>query len=378
MNESTTDTLAGDILIVDDTPANLRLLAELLSARGYRVRAVLSGERALAAVASTPPDLILLDIRMPGMDGYEVCRRLKNDPATLDIPVLFISALDDTADKVQGFSAGAVDYISKPVQAEEVLARVKTHLMLARLRHTLQEQLVERDRLIDELNAYAHTVAHDLKGPLAVMVGYADYLHESYRSMQSEEIGMFAETMLTGSQKLVGIVNGLLLLASARHEDIPITPLDMSAVVAETLARLKTELESSQAQLTVPASWPKALGYAPWVEEIWANYLSNAIKYGGRPAEEGRSAPCIELGCEPPSDGQIRFWVHDDGAGVPQSEQAQLFTPFAHLSQRRPDSHGLGLSIVQRIAERLGGHVGVESRPGAGSTFSFTLPAATP
>ncbi len=148
MSEQRTETLKESILIVDDAPANLRLLSQMLSKLGYGVRAVTSGKRALTSVRTAPPDLILLDIKMPGMDGYEVCKHLKADPEMRNIPVIFISALDDIQDKVQAFAAGGVDYITKPFQIEEVLARVDTHLALRRL----QSQLRDANRKLTDAN----------------------------------------------------------------------------------------------------------------------------------------------------------------------------------------------------------------------------------
>lgn len=165
----------GTILAVDDTPASLRLLADILMAEGYEVRPAISGELALRAAAANPPELILLDIRMPGMDGFEVCRRLKAEPATRDVPVIFVSAVAETGEKVQGFELGAVDFVTKPYQREELLARVRTHLELTRLRGHLEELVQERTAelrhsekklrasLFDSVSALAATV--ELRDP---------------------------------------------------------------------------------------------------------------------------------------------------------------------------------------------------------------------
>jgi signal transduction histidine kinase len=145
-------------------------------------------------------------------------------------------------------------------------------------------------------------------------------------------------------------------------------PLHMKRVVAEATYRLKNTVEEYEAEVVLPEAWPKALGFAPWIEEVWVNYLSNALKYGGRP-------PRIELGADAESDGWVRFWVRDNGRGIAAEEQSKLFIPFTQLHTVDVESHGLGLSIVQGIVEKLGGSVAVESEVGQGSTFSFTLPA---
>jgi len=359
----------GDILIADDTPANLRLLSNMLSDQGYKVRAVINGQMALTAVRAAPPDLILLDIRMPGMSGYEVCEALKADPSTQDIPVIFISALDEIHDKVKAFTVGGVDYVTKPFQFEEVLARVQTHLALRNLQRQLQEEILARDKLIGELDAYAHTVAHDLKNPLTVLVGYSELLEKRYAQLPPEQLEHNLHAIATGARRMTNIINELLLLASVREmNEVQMSPLNMAHIVGEVQTRLEDMLARAEAQLEMPSSWPVALGYGPWVEEIWANYVSNAVKYGGVP-------PHIRLGATP-RDGQVYFWVQDNGAGIPPEQLGKLFTPFERLNQVHAEGHGLGLSIVHRIAEKLGGAVEVHSTPGAGSVFGFLLPAA--
>lgn len=360
---------AGNILIVDDTAANLRLLTHMLTEQGYHARPVLNGTQALAAVQAMPPDLILLDIRMPGMSGYDVCQRLKQDAHTRSIPVLFISALSDTDDKVKAFAAGAVDYITKPFQLEEVLARVQTHLTVRNLQRHLEAEIVERDGLIADLKAYAHTVAHELRSPLAGALGAAQLLADPATVMPDDERRAFVGMMIDSLQKANGIVKELLLLAELRQAAVASKPLEMGPIVASALARVAAEAELAGARIAQPASWPAASGYAPWVEEIWVNYLTNAIKYGGAP-------PLVTLGAEPMDDGQARFWVSDKGDGLSRAQQSLLFAPFTRLDLTHATGYGLGLSIVQRIVQKLGGQAGVVSSgiPGEGCTFFFILP----
>lgn len=392
----------GNILIVDDTPANLRLLSNMLSDQGYKVRSVINGQMALTAIHAAPPDLILLDIRMPGMSGYEVCTALKADATTREIPVIFISALDEIQDKVKAFTVGGVDYVTKPFQFEEVLARVETHLTLRNLQRQLQRELIARDKLIAELDAYAHTVAHDLKNPLTVLVGYSELLEKRHAQLPPEQLERNLHSISVSSRRMTNIINELLLLASVRKvAEVQLAPLNMARIVSEVQTRLEDMLSRAGAEVKVADSWPSALGYGPWVEEIWVNYMSNAIKYGGRP-EEG-IPPRVELGYtivdfelpiadSPPQptlaalenshskiqnpQSKILFWVRDNGPGIPPEQQRRLFTPFERLNQTHAEGHGLGLSIVQRIAEKLGGTVEMQSAVGVGSTFGFTLPAA--
>lgn len=350
----------GSILVVDDSRDNLWVLADLLARHGYSVQPAISGPIALAAVRQAPPDLILLDIMMPDMDGYTVCRLLKADAATRDIPVIFITALDGVADKVRAFAEGAADYLSKPFQPAEVLARVRTQLELQQARRLLQNQVADLER-------FARTVAHDLKNPLTVIDGYADVLLDMFDDLPAEDRREILGKLRQHAQKATKIVDAILLLAQVEQVSIATKPLGMAVIVAEARHRLDHIARQCGAQFELPPSWPVARGYGPWVEEVWFNYLSNGLKYGGTP-------PQLALGADRQSDGMLRFWVRDNGHGLSEAEQGRLFMEFTRLNLSQ--GYGLGLAIVQRIVARLGGRAGVESVPGQGSTFFFTLPAA--
>ncbi len=223
-----------------------------------------------------------------------------------------------------------------------------------------------------ELDAFAHTVAHDRKTPLTALLGFSMLLERRARRWPADKIETNAQRITQTGHKMTSIINELLLLASVRKMDeVEVSPLDMGTVVNEVQTRLEDMVTEYQGDLVLPERWPSALGYAPWVEEVWVNYVSNALKYGGTP-------PRVELGAEQPNgDGQVRFWCRDNGRGLTPEEQATLFAEFTRLEQTRVEGHGLGLSIVRRIAEKLQGHVGVESAVGEGSIFWFTLPNDT-
>ncbi len=229
----------------------------------------------------------------------------------------------------------------------------------------------EREQTIRELDAFAHTVAHDLKNPIGALLNYAELLSDDAYPLDAGEIGKISGFIQQSSRKLANIVDELLLLASVRRLDqVPRELVDMSPLIDSALWRLEMLQARYHPHITRQPNLPPALGYAPWVEEVWVNYLSNAIKYGGEP-------PVITIGADAAPGGMIRYWVRDNGAGISDDRQPDLFKPGAKANTQRTDGHGLGLSIVQRIVERLGGTVGVESAPGAGSVFSFTLPAFT-
>jgi signal transduction histidine kinase len=248
------------------------------------------------------------------------------------------------------------------------------------LEHRVTERTAELEMQNAELDAFAHTVAHDLKNPLSAMIASSSMLEICLDSMPQEKVVDTLRRITQTGYKMNNIINELMLLSSVRKmEDVDANPLDMGNIVTEAQTRLRDILQENQVEIVAPGEWPVVLGYGPWVEEVWANYISNAAKYGGRP-DEGVS-PTVELGFDAPngsaaSNAHVRFWVRDNGPGLTPEEQVEVFTPFTRLHQVRAEGHGLGLSIVRRIISRLGGEVGVESSFGQGSVFYFTLPIA--
>ena len=231
----------------------------------------------------------------------------------------------------------------------------------------LRQQNLELQARVEELDAFARSVAHDLKGPLGTLAGLAVMLKTDYAQMSLEEQQKSLNDLTRIARKQCNVVDELLLLAELREADVVIEPLCMAAIVAEAQARLAPMVQDYQVEIVLPAVWPAAVGHGPWVEEVWVNYLSNAIKYGGRP-------PRMELNAAIQSDGMVCFWVRDNGPGIALDEQIRLFEPFTQLYHVRAGGHGLGLSVVRHIVEKLGGQVGVSSAPGQGSVFCFTLP----
>jgi len=267
----------------------------------------------------------------------------------------------------------------------------------ARLVETLRQRTVDLQACCKRRDTFARVLAGDLRGPLETIVSFAQVLEDDYAALPDEELRRYLHTIAQKGRDMVGVIDELLAVQAGLPREIEeeIGPLDMASVVAEALERLSYVIEEHQAEIILPESWPVALGHGPWVEEVWVNYLSNAIKYGGRP-------PRVELGASPPpippsgvslsippagaspsippaggeEGGQIRFWVLDNGPGLTPEEQVRLFAPAARRDRVRDAEYGLGLALVQRIVEKLGGQVGVESEVGRGSVFFFTLPVA--
>jgi signal transduction histidine kinase len=240
-----------------------------------------------------------------------------------------------------------------------------------RAEEKLHQYATEIEARNEDLDAFAHTVAHDLREPLSLLIlGIAILLEDRPKTLDNDVRGRL-NLISQAAHRMRNIISELLLLASVRKAEVTIEPLDMADIMTEVQQRLVYMIEEHEAEIVLPKSWPAALGHGPWVAEVWTNYLSNAIKYGGQP-------PRIELGATVEGDDMVRFWIRDNGLGLTSEEQARLFALFTRLDQVRAKGHGLGLSIVRRIVEKLDGQVGVESKVGEGSTFSFTLPVSDP
>ncbi len=224
-----------------------------------------------------------------------------------------------------------------------------------------------KSKLIEELDAFAHTVGYNLRDPLDLIIGYANLLKEQARL--PEELQDYLNAIARSGRKMSNIIDELELLTGVRRAEVELKPLNMGRIVAEVQQRLTYLINEHSAKVVVSEYWPTALGHQPWVEEVWANYLSHAIKHGGCP-------PQIQLGATAQSNGMIRFWVRDNGAGLSEAEQTQLITELNHFDQIQVRGYGLGLSIAKRIVTKLGGTVKIDSEgiPGKGTVFAFTLP----
>ncbi len=268
--------------------------------------------------------------------------------------------------------------------AQEIAATLGIAIYQAQLYERAQQEINERKQAQarlqvyakelearnSELDTFAHMVAHDLKNPINAILGYGEMLLEDAGPHCTDMQRDMLQEIVHSAGRMTSIIEELLVLSSLHHiKEIGQTELDMALIVAEVQGRLRYMIETAHATINVPETWPRAMGYSAWVEEIWANYISNAIKYGGQP-------PQVTLGATDLGNGWIRFWVKDNGPGIAPEDHVRLFVPFTRMDQIRARGHGLGLSIVRQIVERMGGEVGVESEPGAGATFYFTLRAA--
>jgi len=427
------------ILVVDDMPTNLRLLEGMLRKHGYNVRPFAKGSLALAAAKNDPPDLILLDVNMPEMDGYEVCRVLKSDEKLSGIPVIFISALGDTLDKVKAFEAGGVDYVTKPFQFQEVRARIETHLRLRRLQDELKEQNLQLEQTCKQLRELevlrdnlTHMIVHDLRSPLSGVKGYLELIRAEEAKL-SEQHRDYVGRALSSTSVLLKMIQDLLDVSrlEARKMPLEIRETDLGAVAHRASESLGALTRRHKVVLDLPQDPVVALCDPQVIERVVANLLGNALKFAPpdgeiqvtvareppearvavrdseearvsvrdseearvavRDSEEARASvrdseearvsvrDSEEARASVRDSEEARASVRDCGPGIPPEYHQRIFEKFGQVQMRDTDrgaSAGLGLTFCKLAVEAHHGKIGVESNVGAGSTFWFTLPLA--
>ncbi len=366
------------ILAVDDTPQNLDILVGLLRDK-YRVKVAPDGKLALkVARGATPPDLILLDIMMPNMDGFEVCRRLKSDPTLREIPVIFISALTETLDKVTAFAVGGVDYVTKPFQAKVVEARVATHLRLREQQLEIEAQkqqlqdnydkLRELEKLRDNL---VHMIVHDMRSPLMGINGMLEIIKMQLADTLDDQLVTDFDEALTSGHSLQEMVSSLLDISRMESGEMPLerTAVDLRTVASDALTSLVSLVKQCNVVYEPPAEPVDASCDREITRRIIANLVSNAIKFTPRKGE-------VRIEFMPQPDG-VKVTVSDTGPGIPPDYRERIFEKFGQVEGRqegRKYSTGLGLTFCKLAVEAHGGRIGVDSEEGKGSTFWFTLP----
>jgi signal transduction histidine kinase len=375
MNEQIFSKTPSSVLMVDDTPANLELLSGMLKVRGYKVRAAISGKLALQAARNDPPDLILLDINMPEMNGYEVCEILKSEEKLKDIPVIFLSALTETMDKVKAFGAGGVDYITKPFQFEEVEARVEAHLELRRQKLRLQAAYSKLSELENLRDSLVHMIVHDLRSPLTAIFAYLELIDENQeKNLSASQLNNVSEARKTARQ-MIGIVSDVLDASKMEggQMKLDLAECDLVGVVENCVSGLKA-LSRNRTVLFTPGKMPAVVAAdGEIILRVVQNLLANALKFT---QDDG----LIRLEVEPAGES-VRVSVHDDGPGIAPEYRQKIFDKFAQVklpTGRQKHSTGLGLTFCKLAVEAHGGRIGVDGEEGKGSTFWFELPAKGP
>lgn len=357
-----------DILIADDAPANLKVLSEILRLEGYKVRPVLNGTQALEVARLQKPDLILLDIMMPDINGYEVCKQLKADPELNEIPVIFISALSDTDSVIQAFSVGGVDYVSKPFKAEEVKVRVSTHLKIRKQSKELQQLNATKDKLFS-------IISHDLRGPCGNFSQVLDLLAEDLVFDDPVKVRLVDELRNT-SKSVMYLLDNLLNWSRSQSNRIVIDPQDViiNLAVMESIRLLKPIASAKQISLEFKASKIHTVHVdSNSLSLIFRNLLSNAIKFTN---VGGRIVVSVD---ETDEEGIVKISVSDNGIGMSADAQNRLFKSGQHFTTYGTSNEkgsGLGLLLVKDFVEYNKGQLTVSSEEGKGTTFTFTLPEA--
>jgi len=364
----------SNVIVVDDTPANLQLLTGMLKERGYKVRPVPSGKLALQAAKNDPPDLILLDVMMPEMDGYEVCKQLKADEKLKEIPVIFISALNETMDKVRAFTVGGVDYVTKPFQFGEVDARVRTHLELQRQRRKLNENYEHLRRLEELRDNLVHMIVHDLCNPLTGICGFLDLVLDKKETL-TEDCLDYLETARRSTTAVIDMVNAVLDVSKmeAGEMKLHLAECDLVRMAVDLISGMQSLKEGREMILDAPPAPVTVVGDGDLLLRVIQNLLGNALKFTP-------SDGWIRLSIEP-DENRVCVRVWDNGPGVPEEYLEKIFEKFGQVEARanqQKHSTGLGLTFCKLAVEAHGGSIGVESEVGKGSTFWFVLPKDGP
>jgi two-component system sensor histidine kinase/response regulator len=366
------------VLLVEDNPGDVHLIRRMLAdastagpdSQPFDIICVDTLAGGVRSVHANQSDVVLLDLSLPDSQGLNTLARMQ--AAAPAVPVVVLTGLADESAALAAVQNGAQDYLVKghvdPYALSNSIRYARERKQLLEALRKYSANLEERNA---ELDAFAHTVAHDLKNQVFTVAGNAELLLDKQAPPDADEQEEMLSDILRSAQKMSQVIQELLLLSQVRRVDVSSTEIDMVAVVAEAQARVWSLLVETGGELIVhdAEQWPPACGYAPWVEEVWYNYISNALKYGGQP-------PRVELGAERPDERRVCFWVRDNGPGLSADQMERLFVEFTRVSNVGQSGHGLGLSIVKRIIDKLGGEVGVQSQIGVGSVFRFFLPAA--
>lgn len=368
------------ILLVDDQIENLQILGNILNINNYKRALATNGVEALEIAEKTIPDLILLDIMMPNMDGFEVCQKLKENPKTKDIPVVFLTAKSQTIDIVKGFKLGGVDYVTKPFKHEELLIRIKTHIQLKQSQDIILRQNEELNKVNHEKDEILSIAAHDLKNPVQVIIGFAKILGENTANLGSDEIKEFAGDIRSSGESMFKIISDLLDINKAEQGnlDLSIDKFNLDELIESIIEKeritgraknIKIHFKDEVEEFPIEADAQK-------VTQILDNLISNAIKFS--PFDKSIYIKSQKIKKTDTCEQAYRVSIIDEGPGISEEDQEKLFIKFARLSNRPTNNESstrLGLSIVKKFVDILHGRVWCESVPGKGSKFTFELPA---
>lgn len=364
------------ILIIEDNPQNLQYLCELFG--DYRKAVTISGVEGVDMANNINPDLILLDIQLPDIDGFEVCRRIKSNPEKEDIPIIFLSGKSDLEDVIKGLKFGAVDYITKPFDQEELMIRVKTNLELKHSKDIIKVQKKMVEQLNFELRHFFSIATHDLKNTLLVMQGFAKLLFQYYDNFTDIEKKDMLSDVVSTSEMMYRIINNLSMITQLEERRIRphTTDFHLLYLINDSIAYFSKDLEIKNIKLVTDYKIEDDLIFHDYslVKEVIENLISNAVKFSYINSNINIRVTSF-LNQE---SNWFKFEIEDFGIGILQNEQDKLFQKFAKLSSvptNKELTTGLGLSITKLILELIGGTIEVDSRHNFGSKFTINLPA---
>ncbi len=363
------------ILIVDDNPVNLGVLSKALEPKGYMIQVAPNGETALIILSKSElPHLILLDIMMPGIDGYETCRRIKADELTRDIPVIFLTANNQTEDIVKGFEVGGVDYITKPFNHDEVNARIETHINLERFKKNLKQKNLELEELNDIKNQFLGMASHDLRNPLSSIMGFSEMLKEDIDDLSKEERDEYLDTICSVSKQMLNLVNELLNVSVIESGKLQLKYINSSLKrLVETRIRLY-EAPAGKKNIILKSNLediPEFQFDPNRIGQVLDNLITNAIKF----SPVGKR---IHITLEK-EENLCTVNIRDEGPGISQEDQSKMFQHFQKLSAKPTggeSSTGLGLAIAKKMVDAHNGTLGVKSALGEGANFFIKIPMA--
>jgi len=369
------DQLSGTVLVVDDTPGNLRVLVDSLSARGLEILVATDGKSAIERAVYGRPDLILLDVIMPGIDGFETCRIFKENPETNTIPVIFMTALSDTSQKVKAFEVGAVDYVTKPFEEEELIARVDAHLTIRSLQGDLERRNHQLEDLNQLKNEFLGMAAHDIRNPLTAILAGSEILELTAGTATAEKVVQTAHQIQTAGNRINTLLTNLLdvnAIDSGKRK-IEIEAVELTTILEQVATNHKTSALNKNIEIVRDQA---VNGEMIMVDlcaagQILDNLVSNAIKY---------SPPERRVWVSNEHRGKtVAVIIRDEGPGLSSEDQEKMFGKFARLTPRPTAgeaSTGLGLWIVKELAQSMGGSIRCESTLGEGSTFTVEFRCA--
>jgi two-component system sensor histidine kinase/response regulator len=379
-NTPTEDDFSGGcILVVDDVPTNVRVLAGILKIAGYDALSASSGPEALDLLQSHAPDVVLLDVMMPGMDGFEVCRRIRSDPAKAFLPVVMVTALHETGDRIKALECGADDFLTKPVDDVEVLARVKSLVRVKRQRDALTQAYLDLQSLESLRDSLTMMLVHDLRTPLTTILGPLEMLQTGQfgglEEVQKEIVAM----SLRSGYRLLGLVNELLDVSKMESGEMTlhrseVKVPDVVQEAVELVAKVNTN-DMSRIQFGLEDDLPPILADEDLLRRVLVNLVANAMKFTRSDGTVTVSAARADA--SDTDSGTVIISVSDEGEGIPPEDRERIFEKFGQVESRRAGrkmSTGLGLTFCKLAVEAHGGRIWVESEIGKGSTFHCTIP----